>query len=140
ETGGDSIPPYAFISRTLSELWRNGLKGASQEDEFEKSVRDELEEIINGIYVIVNRDLPPRVRYQRWLRAQELSNVLKSQAGLEYKVKELHPDDMIVDVVNAAWLTRILDRNGGVNSRALSNDALTFCNAILAQRQQLSRV
>jgi hypothetical protein len=140
ETSNDSIPQYEFIGKTLSDLWRNGLKGASQVAELEQSLRDDLDEIINEIYTIVSGDLPPRVRYNRWLRAQELSNVLKSPAVLEYKVKELRHDDTIVDVVNAAWLTRVLDRGGGVNSRMLSNDALSLCNAILAHRQQLSRV
>jgi hypothetical protein len=93
-----------------------------------------LDKILDDIYDILANDLPPRVRYQGWLRAQQLSAVLESGSEREYKLRELQNTDTIVDIVNAAWLSRIPSDNP-YRVRHISEDALAFCNAVLARKK-----
>ena len=128
--------PYEYISGKLIDLWRHGLKTAFQAVELDEEVKDDLDDLCDKIYDIVSRHLPSRVRYSGWLRAQQLASVLRSTAKLEFKLVHLQPGDTIINVVNAAWLERVLNSYSAVALRDLSDDALGFCNAIVTRRKK----
>ena len=131
---GSTPPQYTYICNELRRCWRDGVTAAFQEPELDEESAEELDKILDDIYDILANDLPPRVQYKGWLRAQQLSAVLESGSEREYRLRELHNTDTIVDIVNAAWLSRISSDNRN-RVRQISDDALAFCNAVLARKK-----
>lgn len=130
---GSSPPQFTYICNELGRFWREGVTAAFQQADLDEDATEELDNMLDGIYDILANDLPPGVRYKGWLRAQQLSAVLLSGDERQYKLQQLRNNDTIVDIVNAAWLSRI-PRDNPYEVRDISTDALAMCKAVLARK------
>lgn len=128
------LPQYEYVRRQLGALWQQSTEAAFQRTALDENKSDELNEMFDSIYHIINSTLPPRVQYGGWLRAQQLSNVLRMSGTPDSRLKQLNKDDTIIDVVNAAWLARLTSERGQAGARELSESALALCNAIAHRR------
>ena len=130
-------PQFESIRRKLTDVWQNSLADAFQNAKLEQSHRAALEKLADELYEVVASDLPPGLRYDGWLRAQRLSHVLRSPGRLG---AGLNDEDTLLDVLNAAWLSRLRAGDDPDAAQEISRDALKLCEAVLKASEGSGRV
>lgn len=132
EAEGGVVRPYGGIIEHLWDLWRQNLAAAGQPENLDQGIVPQLNEWLEELYLLLDTELPPRARYQGWLRAQRLSPELLSnkEAG-----RILKDEDTLADVINAAWMCRIQHWDeGSYLVRKIGEKADELCHEIIRLR------
>lgn len=132
EAEGGVMRPYGGIIELLWDLWQQNLAAAGQPENLDQGIVPQLNEWLEELYLLLDRELPPRARYQGWLRAQRLLPELLSskEAG-----RILKDDDTLADVINAAWMCRIQHWDeGSYLVRKIGKEAGELCREITRLR------
>jgi len=126
------LQPYRDIIEYLSGLWQRNLLAAKQPESLDQATIVQLNDWLERLYVQIDTHLPPYVRYRGWSRAQRLSSELLSEKGA---AQVLEDDDTLPDVLNAAWLCRIEQKDeDSYLVRRIGENAVELCREIIIRR------
>lgn len=122
---------YCKIRATLKESWEKNLKVAGREPCLDKSDIDRLKFLLSTLYPMVN-DYLSTIKYQGWLRALELRDEFMADKD---PARLLGPDHTLADVLNAAWLWRLLqDKESDYLVQQGHVRATELCREIIRRR------
>jgi hypothetical protein len=104
------------VTGRLSEVWEAALAQVGREGRLEGAQREELEEIVT--FTVENfLDIHASgVGYdaERWALRSEWPAELNSEGGAERLQQQLEGDEQLRDVLNAAWIGRVMEVSADV--------------------------
>jgi hypothetical protein len=121
----NSFDPYEGIIEELQKSWEDGLVITGRQPQFSKELSDSLGRRAQLLIDLLKQNYSS-ARYSSWPRAVELSKALEAR-----QIPDVKPDDSIIDIVNAGWLSRL--GAPAVDLEFLASTAKTCCLEIASR-------
>jgi hypothetical protein len=135
---GKSITrPFRDFTELLESTWRGAREAAGRSPDFAADEIAALDDRLDTLFELIASNLPSRLRYSgsAWLRAQRLADELVDHRD----DSKLERDDTILDVLNAAWIARVMTASGDAATvRELGATAMRWCEAIVTRDERVA--
>ena len=121
-------PEYSRAIEQLGCTWAEGVRAAGTSEELTQERIDALEPLLATMYGWLQDKLPPRLRYDGWLRALRLADTLGADGQADPSPGAACT---LPDVLNAAWICRAnRNESDAVEVYRIGEKALRLCETL----------